>query len=336
MAATRGERRRRWLVRLFNHREWLATPVLTAVPPNSQRTAAPLSERLWSHFRSGCAVPADVLLKVSTASAEAIVTIPLTDPYVILGSDRRCQLRIVSPGVAPQHYALFWLSGRLYGLNLSGNAEGFSPAGLDGWWSDKRPLRLGEYQVRVEGLPGRPVSLQISGDMPEATLTCTAPEGTRTIALKKWLTRLGRHGDNDVPMNDPGVAERQAALIRTPAALWLVNLCAARPVTMSGRAVNWVPLDPGDEFTLGTMTCQVQSDWTAATQDSLSLHRSREPFPTIPLAPPTAEDERRARLAQLHESLQRLLIAPSDNPTATQQLLEEIHQLSGTAAMREP
>lgn len=260
MVATRSERRRRWFVlRYLSGRRRVATsPAAAAVNPSPS-----LIDRWWRQWRRDCGVPANAKLNVVADDGRLRVQMPLVDPFLLIGTDSRCGLQLQGPDIAPRHYALFWLGGRLFGVNLVSQSDRGARVPATGWLVDGQRLTLGRYQLQLSGLspvaaPRFRDGLQISlRHTTEADFTNRAG----TVPIKRWLTLIGRHADCDVPLPDRGVAERQAALVHTPSSLWLVNLSMAAPPLMGGQSIAWTALDPLDEFTILRRRFRIEAEW---------------------------------------------------------------------------
>lgn len=218
--------------------------------------------RQWSRFAAHVRVPSSVRLEVRRRHTAISINVPLTDPYLLIGNHPACGLRLDGLPPGEIQYALCWLNGELYGVDLRINAaEGTDAAVQDGWWSEKDALHLDEYTLRVRGLPGLPARTLPIDDQATVSLHLESNEGRQERHLSRWLTLLGRAPDCGVVIRETGVAPRQAALIRTPLSLWLVNLSDGTPPRIDHHLIDWSLLDPHDEFTFGPTRCHAVITW---------------------------------------------------------------------------
>lgn len=308
LATTRNERRRRWFLRTWATAGWLAQ---WRAAVRDTHAAAPLSavanrsprDQQWARFAADSRVPSGVFLEVQRRDTGVTVTLPLTDPYLIIGNSRRCGLRLGDPLLRGEQYAFFWLHGELYGVDLRRNdPHHFVETNFDGWWTDGQSLRLGQHTVRVRGLPGIPARTNLLVDDATASLHLETPTGPHQLPLIRWLTLIGCGVDNGVFINETAIAPRQAALIRTPTSLWLVNLTEALPPQINHRPIEWSLLDPLDEFTFGATKAHVVTTWpepaSAISTEFLSTMESTTESPSL--------EEYRDRVATLQAELDRL------------------------------
>jgi hypothetical protein len=325
-----GDRRRRWLMRthLLSSAPVIDPPSAASVT-SRHSLAVTRATRLWQQFTRDCQVPPGARLELRSSGSAISITLPLNAPWLIAGTDATCGLRLHGPDVDPAHYVWFWLAGQLYGLDLSLN--GSAPAvPYEGWWRDGSAVRIGTHQLVFRAGTAVPVPFKLDGPIPD--ILVTAGTDRRSLRLDRWLTLIGRDRRCEIVLDDPGVADRQAALIRTPRSLWLVNLAEASPPMSGGQPRAWLPLD---EFTIGRTTFSIETVWPAAPQTSV-------PAPG-PAVVPTVSDTRtadsadvdRARLTVLHAALGQLLEHHGPvNPAASAAVLAAVQQLVSRQSAR--
>lgn len=266
MATTRNERRRRWFLRTWAASGWLAKwrAAVWATEEAAPWPTVDLSprSRRWGKFATDVRVPGDVRLEVRRRHTAVSVTVPLTDPYLLIGNHPACGLQLDGLPPGEIQYALCWLNGELYGVDLRINsAQGTDVPLQDGWWSDNDVLQLGEHTLQVRGLPGLPARMLPIDDHAVLSLHLESAEARQERHLTRWLTILGRAPDCGVVIRETGVAPRQAALIRTPVSLWLINLSEGTPPRIDHHLMDWTLLDPHDEFTFGPLRCHAVITW---------------------------------------------------------------------------
>ncbi len=303
MATTRSERRRRWFLRTQATAGWLTswrtTVQAASIAALTDRHGPSQHARLWTKFAADARVPTGVMLHVRQRGTGVTITVPLSDPYLLIGNHPRCQLQLDGLAEEETHFALFWLHGELYGVDLRINHPRYAeePRG-DGWWSDGQSLRLGDYQLQVRGLPGIPARTVPVDDHSTVMLQLATADKRQEQRLTRWLTLVGCAAQSGVILREPGIAARQTALIRTPTSLWIVNLANGLPPRLGDRPVEWAALDPLDEFSFGAIKGQAMITWPDLRVDALT---SAEPD----LADPV--ETNRTRMTELHAELMRLL-----------------------------
>lgn len=304
MSSTRNERRRRWFLRTWAASGWLnqwrdSVRALTLADPGPADTSP--HARQWAKFAADNRVPMGVVLQVHRRDTNVTVSLPLTDPYVLIGNSPCCGLRLDDPSLRGMQYGLFWLNGELYGVDLRPNDPNHDdPIPRDGWWTDGQSLRLGDYTLWVRGLPGIPARTSLLDDNSTITLHRTSPTGVQQRPITRWLTLIGCGVEDGVFIPEANIAPRQAALIRTPASLWLVNLAEALPPRITNRPIRWSQLDPLDEFTFGESTCHLTVAWPDALPPLTE-------FADDPAEATPSREDHRARVAALQAELDRLL-----------------------------
>lgn len=267
VATTRNERRRRWFLRTWAASGWLAqwrasVWAATVAAPLPAGPGSSPNARLWTKFTTDSRVPSGVTLRVRRRRSGVTVSVPLTDPYFLIGNHPRCQLQLDSGDGSDTQFALFWLHGELYGVDLRMNQPHNEEENRgDGWWTDGQTLRIGEDELQVCGLPGIPSPTMPVDDDSTVTLHLESPAGRQERHLTRWLTLIGCAADNGVVIRERGIAARQAALIRTPTSLWMVNLADGLSPRISNRVVGWSALDPMDEFTFGETKAHAATTW---------------------------------------------------------------------------
>jgi pSer/pThr/pTyr-binding forkhead associated (FHA) protein/DNA-directed RNA polymerase subunit RPC12/RpoP len=76
-------------------------------------------------------------------------------------------------------------------------------------------------------------------------------EETRTVALTREWTRVGRSLAADVRFDDPTVSRRHALIVRQPDGVRVLDDRSLNGVFVNGERVEWRALDDGDEILVG-------------------------------------------------------------------------------------
>ncbi|NGY03779.1 FHA domain-containing protein [Solimonas terrae] len=80
------------------------------------------------------------------------------------------------------------------------------------------------------------------------------------FALTKERLSIGRHPDNDIPLNDKAVSGRHAVVITILKDSFLEDLDSTNGTTVNGRTITKHPLTHGDQITIGRNTLKYESE----------------------------------------------------------------------------
>jgi hypothetical protein len=81
---------------------------------------------------------------------------------------------------------------------------------------------------------------------------------TRVIELSTGWSRIGRSRSADIRLDDPTVSRRHAVIVRTPEGdLRVLDDRSMNGIRVNGEAVDWSPLEDGDELQVGRYTLSV-------------------------------------------------------------------------------
>jgi hypothetical protein len=238
----------------------------------------------------------------------------------LIGSGRECRLRCTDAGVDRRHYALFWLAGALYGVDLH-RARQNPHAPLGCWWNDATRVDIGPFQLQATGIAqtaDRDVGERWSAS--PVRVHWTAGEQTHAEGLHARLTLIGSGRDCSIRLSAVQSAPVQAALVRTPRSLALFHLADNDWTRQHGLPIERALLEPGDEFQIGTTTFHVATIWdehTAVTPSS-----SWRDF----------LEQQADRVAELQALLDRLRSAPPQNELP-RELLDRVRELSAACGL---
>lgn len=92
-------------------------------------------------------------------------------------------------------------------------------------------------------------------------LIVTYGDGTTTeVPLDKERITIGRHGDNDIPLNDKAVSGRHAVVITILQDSFLEDLDSTNGTQVNGKQVAKQPLSNGDVISIGHNKLSFESD----------------------------------------------------------------------------
>jgi len=246
----REHRRRRWCLHL---RDRALDHIETSAPaPNvAEPVQDPVARQLTRDLDAqGCAT-------VLATSSRLRVSLPLSDLVTFVGSGPECRLRLLDAGLDARHYALFLVGGSIYGIDLH-RAQRDPETSCGEWWTPKTVVHCGGAQLRPRFM-GRgtlagahELSLELRGQVAGHSFVTPLRTLITLIGSGKWCT---------VRLCDPGVAPVQAALVRLPHSLVLIDLADNTWTRRHDEPVRWSLLDPTDEFEIGRTVFQVTAVW---------------------------------------------------------------------------
>lgn len=86
----------------------------------------------------------------------------------------------------------------------------------------------------------------------EMFLAFESDDGASVVPIEEGWTRIGRSVSAEFRLDDPTVSRRHAVVVRTPEeALRVLDDRSLNGVFVNGEAVEWSPLEDGDELTIG-------------------------------------------------------------------------------------
>lgn len=279
-----------------------------SLPPYSDPTAAdnlPVSiaggqdarrdesvrEVLSKRFFHECSGVGGLFVAVQRPGSQQRDRVSLTRPYLLVGSDPRCDVHIDSPLVSPVHTYLQWIDGSLYCCDLAtenGTCWG-DERRLAGWWSGWPPLVLGNARLMVTApLPKPETEVDPMARRPEFTDSHQQIRlkflGAK-IPLAPWpilrpLSLIGREPPCKVKADHPSVDRVHAAIVRTDKSCWLVDLSVTGETLVNGRQVHSALLARGDIIRLGEFELEVEvvAAGAGAAAGKPHLPRTTPPF----------------------------------------------------------
>ena len=304
-------------------------------------------------FLEACGAAGPIRLEIAgTRLGRRRRTLPR--PYAVAGRAAGCDLRLPDARVASYHAYFQLIGGRLAAFDL-GSRSGLRwddgrPA-RSGWLDPGRVVQVGPFLVRRLLEPGDaavaapadtdipPHNLRWSGGGPSVVLIFPDQlPGPIRWKMTRIVTLVGRAPGCRVRLPDESVAWYHAALVRTTAGVWLVDLLGRDGVTVNGATIRQALLVNNDEVAIGRFRMIVRyedASHTPAAVVSLVDH------PTVPLSPavPPRPPEPAVELPLEPELMSALEAVRSDAATAPalmrlveqfgrmqQQMLEQFYQ----------
>lgn len=90
---------------------------------------------------------------------------------------------------------------------------------------------------------------------------------TKEVPLNKERVTIGRHGDNDIPLNDKAVSGHHAVVITILQDSFLEDLDSTNGTQVNGKQVAKHPLSHGDVISIGRNTLKYEGEAGGADDD---------------------------------------------------------------------
>lgn len=180
-------------------------------------------------------------------------------PFVRIGRAPNCDLVLDHEAVSRWHAYLHRTESGVFVIDL-GSREGTRIDGtavLRGWLVPDKPLSIGPFEIRIEGLgPAPDVDLcrqRLATDAGVAPVTLRFTGRTGKIIdqeLDRVLTIVGRDAPSNLRLADDTLARTHLLLYQTPQQLWAVNLAGVH-VYRDDHRVDAEPLEHQYRLRLG-------------------------------------------------------------------------------------
>jgi pSer/pThr/pTyr-binding forkhead associated (FHA) protein len=194
---------------------------------------------------------------------------PFDRPFVVLGRDPCNDLWLDAPEVSQRHAYLQVIAGHLFCVDLGSRTGlhwegGRRPAG---WLAPGQAIRVGPFEVLLVS-PGRSASAPGPAATPDWSPTETrVPDASAGWAgsvelsrdgriearcrLTRVLTLVGRSPACRLRLSSRDVVRYHCGLLRTPAAVWAIDLSGDGGIRVGGTRVPWARLADGDRLEVG-------------------------------------------------------------------------------------
>lgn len=251
-----------------------------------------------------------VHLLVELPGAAQPARLELDRPFLLIGRDAACDLRLDHPEVSPRHAYLQWVAGHLFCADL-GSEAGLLPGKRTVKpqpWVESRPLQIGSCRMTLVGNepPAAPAfnpldrSPQLAAEFPQIRLKFEGVEqNDNQWPVDRPLTLIGRGTQCKLRLDHPDMPLVQASLMRTPSGCWLIDLAGRGTTLVNGRPVAFAPLDIGDAVQLGDFRVVV----TAAAFGVMETKPSRAATPQPDKAIVELATRHRELLGELNHNL---------------------------------
>lgn len=212
-------------------------------------------------FSAACGATHPIRLKIDNGKGVSRV-VTLVRPFAIIGGNPAADIRLDHIQVCRRHAYLQVLGGRLWVIDLS------IRGGLQ--WPHGRPvccgpldpgdsLGIGPFTIHrptdearaVDGYDGYHDPLRDQPPGPSPILYGLDAGGPASWGLTQVINLLGRSLLCRVRLEGSSISQNHAALVRTPAGLWMVDLLGRGGVSVNGVATRYGLLESGDVLGIG-------------------------------------------------------------------------------------
>lgn len=209
-----------------------------------------------------------VYLNVELPGSTQPARLRLDRPFLLIGSDSRCDLRLEHPDVSPRHAYLQWVAGHLFCTDLGSETGLLAGPRKDKSvpWMERQPMQIGLCRMWLEGDEDFPPpefhpldrSPQLAAEFPQVRLKFDGVEQTENQwPVDRPLTLIGRGTQCKLRLDHPEMPIVLASLLRTPAGCWLIDLAGQGTTRVNDQAIDFAPLDVGDRLQLGPFNVTV-------------------------------------------------------------------------------
>ncbi len=225
------------------------------------------SETLRRLMFEQCGAKPSTCVRIELPGIEPI-TVMMNRPWLVVGSDASCDLRLEHDEVKPRHSYLQWIEGRIFCCEIAPRQSLFPDRNSqsNGRWVNHQPIAIGPYQLTLDESVADDIpdyspldrSQQLAVDFPQLGLQFAGVEQSdNQWPVNRPLTMVGRGSQCKLRLNHTAMAHVQACLLRTSNGFWLIDVAGTRTTGVNGRAIRIAPLDIGDSMQLGPFQIEV-------------------------------------------------------------------------------
>jgi pSer/pThr/pTyr-binding forkhead associated (FHA) protein len=212
-------------------------------------------------------------LEVAEPGVERARAHAFDQPFLIVGRSPEVDLRLDHEEISRRHCYVQMIGGRLIAVDLEsrGGIRIDGEVRRAGWIDRGRQLQLGPLSLRFMGGGSAtgvsdprgalsPLSTQYAAGQPPLGLE-VVQDGERTYGwpMRRGMALIGRSQACSVRLVDPSVSAIHAALVRTAAGLWIVDLVSREGTYVGGEPIRFARLQPGVDCRLGGFTLRVRN-----------------------------------------------------------------------------
>lgn len=280
---------------------------LTATGLETEFDAAALDATARENLFHECQGRRGMQLLVELPGVAYPERLELDQPFLLIGRDHDCDLRLDHPGVGSRRVYLQWVAGHLFCTDLDGETD-LRPGRRKpktNPWVERQPLQIGPCRLTIVGEESATTpaftpldrSPQLANEFPQVRLKFDGVEQSdNQWPVDRPLTLIGRSSQCKLRLNHPDMPPVQASVLRTPTGCWLIDLAGQETTLVNGRPVRLASLDIGDVLQLGPFRVTVTA--AAFGMSDPNPARTKSPEPENP-----APNKTVAELAARHREL---------------------------------
>lgn len=188
-------------------------------------------------------------------------------PFVLVGRDERCCLRLDDDAISRRHTYLQQLGERVFCVDL-GSRTGTRWAGKShpsGWLLPNDGIQIGPFTLELANGAGSSGVVSEPGaeagnplqdrrnDQPglPSFRIAVGNEVRSQFRMNRDLVLVGSGPECRVRLRDAGISRYHCSLVRTPDGLWVVDLLSATGTRLNGEPIRWARVNEGDLLRVG-------------------------------------------------------------------------------------
>ena len=247
-------------------------------------------ERIHRRMMMECRAKTGTRIRIEFPGEETQI-VTMSQPYLLIGSDSHCDLRLDHKAVHPRHIFLQWVNGQIFWCDLAPREGTDQRQQTNGKWFDNEPISIGPYRLSLDKqeLPAKPDdspldrSSLLTEELPQLAFQFVGVEQSENLwSVNRVLTMIGRSSQCKLRLNHTSMPNVQACLLRTRHCCWLVDIEGSGTTGVNGRAITVAPIDIGDILQLGPFRVEVvtksiskhDSPATGSTKTSRKLRQA--------------------------------------------------------------
>lgn len=241
-----------------------------------------------------CGGRSSAQLRVDFPGAPPVIA-ALDRPFLVVGSDAKCDLRLDHADVAPRHCVLQWVDGKMFCSDLSQLSGLFSDRNsrLGGRWLAEGPVIVGPYRLSLDVPEEGDVSeyspldrsTELMLESPRLGLQLEGVEQRENqYHVDRMLTMVGRGAQCKLRLHSKKIANVQACILRIAGECWLINLVGSDTTCVNGKSIAVSPIHIGDKLQLGPFGVRVVQLPDLSAEEIAARKIAAEMGPTLPPA----------------------------------------------------
>jgi pSer/pThr/pTyr-binding forkhead associated (FHA) protein len=227
-------------------------------------------------FSEATGLSGPLVVRLEGPGSRGLHAMEFRRPFLVVGRDPFADIVIDRPEVSRHHAYFQVVAGGVFCVDLISRTgvQWDDGARFAGWVDPARGVEIGSVRVRFEGDAAVPSergdSLPISrsfrwGSLPDARLEFLGEDsGREPWRVSRALVLIGRSPACRVQYSGPGIGPIHAALVRTPAGVWVVDLLGGGGLSVGAAPARSARLVDGDRIAMGDHRIRIRIGPAAA------------------------------------------------------------------------